>query len=127
VASVALKVLVVEDDSDAATVFKDALAIEGHDVTVAIDGATAIAIARSVDPDVVVLDLELPDHDGDDVARELRAALSPEASIIVVTDRNVTNGPIQRGIDLVVQKPVEPRMFASLIEYARAKRDLRRQ
>lgn len=65
-------VLVVDDNLDAAQMLAEMLAMFGHDLRVAHDGATGIAVARAECPDLVLLDIGLPDIDGYAVARELR-------------------------------------------------------
>ncbi len=67
------RILVVEDNDDAARTLADVLRLWGHVVRVAGDGASALAEARAWRPDVVLCDLGLPDRSGYEVARELRA------------------------------------------------------
>ncbi len=68
------RVLVVEDNVDAAETLREALELEGMSVTVAGDGAEGLAAARRIRPDVVICDIGLPgDLDGYDVARAIRA------------------------------------------------------
>jgi CheY-like chemotaxis protein len=67
------RVLVVEDNRDAAEMLRDLLELEGHRVELAYDGRAALAKARSFQPDVVVCDIGLPEMNGFDVARALRA------------------------------------------------------
>ena len=66
-------VLVIEDNVDAAQSIAEVLEMEGHRVHVATDGLSGVAKAREVRPDVVLCDVGLPDVDGYDVARTLRA------------------------------------------------------
>lgn len=116
------KVLVVEDDSEAAAAFASTLSLCGYDVRVAVDGRGAIDVARTFVPDVVVLDLGLPDRNGEDVAVELRATLPVRAPIVVVTGRAVSQTEWLGAIDVVLRKPVESNIFMSLISCAVAKR-----
>jgi PAS domain S-box-containing protein len=67
------KVLIIEDNHDAAESLKDALELCGHEVQVAYDGARGIEIARQFQPAIVLCDLGLPGMDGYDVARAFRA------------------------------------------------------
>ncbi len=67
------RVLVIEDNADAADTLRDALEIEGHAVQVAYNGPDGIALAREFHPQVVVCDIGLPGMDGYDVARAFRA------------------------------------------------------
>jgi CheY-like chemotaxis protein len=69
-----VRVLVVDDNEDAALTVSEVLAELGYDVAVAHDGPQALASAARMHPDVVVLDLGLPVMDGFEVARRLRAA-----------------------------------------------------
>lgn len=67
------RVLVIEDNVDAAESMRDALAFRGHEIEVAYDGPTGIAKARRFRPDVVFCDIGLPGMDGYEVARILRS------------------------------------------------------
>jgi two-component system CheB/CheR fusion protein len=70
----AAHVLVVEDNADAAETLREALELEGMDVTVAPDGEAGLAAARRTPPDLVICDIGLPgDLDGYGVARAIRA------------------------------------------------------
>ena len=68
-----LRVLIVEDDTAAATALAGLIDRAGHAVRVASDGAAAVAEVPRFVPDIVFLDLRLPDIDGHEVARRLRA------------------------------------------------------
>jgi CheY-like chemotaxis protein len=68
-----LNVLLVEDHEDSREMLAMALELAGHEVHTAADGRSAIARAQALVPDVVLLDLALPDLNGCDVLRELRA------------------------------------------------------
>src|SRR5215470_5291844 len=67
-----LLVLLVEDNRDGAQMLADVLASEGHQVHLAPDGRTALAVARRLAPDVVLCDIGLPDMDGYALAHALR-------------------------------------------------------
>jgi signal transduction histidine kinase/ActR/RegA family two-component response regulator len=67
------RVLVVEDNPDAAETLREVLELGGHDVVVAVDGRTALEKARRLLPDLVLCDIGLPEMDGYAVARALRA------------------------------------------------------
>jgi two-component system CheB/CheR fusion protein len=71
------KVLIIEDDDDAAEWLSIALSFHGHHLTIALDGATGIAKARELTPDVILCDLGLPGGiDGYAVARTLQQELA---------------------------------------------------
>jgi signal transduction histidine kinase len=66
-------VLVIEDNVDAGQTLAEILEMQGHRVRVARDGRSGVALARELRPDVVLCDIGLPDLDGYEVARSLRA------------------------------------------------------
>jgi DNA-binding response OmpR family regulator len=81
------EVLVVEDDVSIGRSLEQALVGQGFCVTLAPDGASARRAFTRVVPDLVLLDLGLPDVDGVDLCRELRA-FQPKVSILVLTARH---------------------------------------
>jgi len=67
------RILVVDDNVEAALTLAELLALEGHETHVAHDGPSAVDAARRLRPDVAILDIGLPGFDGLEVARRLRA------------------------------------------------------
>ena len=81
-----VRVLVVDDNVDAAVMLHELLAGMGHELAVAHDGLAALELATSFRPDVAVLDIGLPVMDGYELARKLREQLGPEKlRLIAVT------------------------------------------
>ena len=78
--------VVVEDDSDVGDVISSVLAQAGFEVTVARTGADALAVVRDARPDLVTLDMTLPDMDGVEVCRQIR--LVSDCYVIVVSGRS---------------------------------------
>ena len=74
----ALRILIVEDNQDAADVLRDVLLLGGHEIDIARDGREAITKARIFRPHTVLCDIGLPVMDGFEVARQLRAERLPE-------------------------------------------------
>src|SRR5262245_14951594 len=70
-----LRILVAEDQPDTADALAMLLRLVGHHVQVARDGSSALTAAADLDPDVVLLDIELPDLDGHEVARRLASSV----------------------------------------------------
>jgi CheY-like chemotaxis protein len=70
--AVTRRVLVVDDNRDAAEALAEALLTGGHDVRTAFDGPSALSVAEDFVPEVVFLDIGLPAMDGYEVARRLR-------------------------------------------------------
>ena len=86
VAAEARKILVIDDHRDLAEAQAQVLGLLGHEVRVAVDGPSALAICKDFVPDVVLVDIGLPVMDGYEVANRLRALLSPrEIPIIAIS------------------------------------------
>ncbi len=107
------RVLVVEDEPNIADVIRRGLIFQKFDVDVAHTGAAALDKARDIMPDIVILDLMLPDMDGVEVCKRLRAA--EEVPIIMLTARDATSDKVEgleAGADDYMTKPFE---FAELL------------
>ena len=81
-----LKVLVVEDDREIRSMMQSSLSVEGFDVQTAVSLSEARALLKHNPPDVIVLDLGLPDGDGVELVHELRKQHS--TPVIVVSARH---------------------------------------
>ena len=77
------RILVVEDEARIASLISRNLRMEGYQVEVAPDGETALEKALSKPPDLIVLDVMLPDIDGLEVCRQLRMAGSDEPVLML--------------------------------------------
>ena len=102
-----LRALVVEDEVDLADVLGRMLTLEGWDTRTAHNGNAAIRVAKANPPDVVVLDVMLPDMTGLQVLRHLRAA-SPAACVLFLTARDSVEdrvAGITAGADDYLTKP----------------------
>lgn len=103
-------VLVVEDERKIRDLLRDYLEHAGLTVLTTGSGAEGIGLARTADPDLLVLDLRLPDVPGEEVAREVRAAST--VPILVLTAKTGTDdriGCLELGVDDYVTKPFSPR------------------
>jgi two-component system KDP operon response regulator KdpE len=103
---VSLKVLVVEDDREIRALMQSTLSVEGFEVQTAVSLSEASALLQHDPPDVVVLDLGLPDGDGAQLVRETRRSSS--VPIIVVSARHQEAQKIQlldAGADDYLTKP----------------------
>ena len=79
----ACRVLVVDDNKDAAEILAMLLEASGHDVRVAHDGPTALEAAIDYQPDAVLLDIGLPGLDGFEVAKRIRQQTTLENIVLV--------------------------------------------
>jgi CheY-like chemotaxis protein len=66
------RILIVDDNKDAAEMLRHILAVHGHEVVVATDGGTAVDVAREHRPDIVLMDLGMPGVSGYEAARRIR-------------------------------------------------------
>lgn len=107
------RILVVDDDHDIVRLIKAYLERAGYLVMSAYDGETALHILRRDHPDLLVLDLMLPDRDGWDLTRLIRANPSlAEVPIIMLTARVEDSDKIvglEIGADDYITKPFNPR------------------
>jgi DNA-binding response OmpR family regulator len=117
------RILLVEDDQRIGALVRAELQRSGHDVVWNLTGHQAVEVARVMLPDLVLLDLGLPDVDGIDVCRLLRAE-HPDVVIVMLTargdDMDVIAG-LESGADDYVTKP-----FGMIVLLARVAAHLRR-
>ena len=111
----ALRILVVEDNDDARRMLSTFLTLEGHEVREACDGKSALAIAAQMRPHAALIDLGLPDLDGYEVARQLRAAdTGQHTALIAVTGYGQIEDKrraLDAGFDAHLSKPVSPELL----------------
>jgi signal transduction histidine kinase len=113
------RVLVVEDNEDAREMLRSALTLAGHEVHEAGDGATAVALATAVAPEVALIDIGLPGMDGYDVARHIRASERGKSiRLVALTGYGQAEDRLRAlhaGFDAHVTKPVPPERLSDLI------------
>jgi DNA-binding response OmpR family regulator len=108
---VLMRLLVVDDAPDIATLLKLAFQMDGYAVDTALSGEQALELATVYEYDVLILDLTLPDCDGIDVCRRLRAE-QPRLLIIMLTARATKDEIIiglYAGADDYLTKPFDYR------------------
>ncbi len=107
------RILVVDDDRDIVRLVRSYLEKAGYQVLTAYDGESALRVLRTEKPQLLILDLMLPDRDGWDVARLVRADFNIAATpIIMLTARVEDNDKIvglEIGADDYITKPFNPR------------------
>lgn len=106
------KILVVDDDKKTVDLIKLYLEKDGYRVLTAYDGSQALELARQKRPDLIVLDLMLPQVDGLDVCRTLRVRAESKVPIIMLTARTTEEDKLlglDLGADDYVTKPFSPR------------------
>jgi two-component system OmpR family response regulator len=102
------RLLVVDDEANICALLSATLRLTGFEVRVAGSGQEALAAAAEFEPDLVVLDVMLPDLDGFEVAQRLRATGQPPVPVLFLTARDAVEDRISGltiGADDYVTKP----------------------
>jgi two-component system, OmpR family, response regulator MprA len=114
-----MKILVIDDDPAVSASLERALKLEGYQVELAADGSAGLATLALEPPDAVVLDLGLPDIDGIEVCRRMRAA-KDDTPVLMLTARDAVNDRVQ-GLDAGADDYlVKPFALAELLARLRA-------
>jgi CheY-like chemotaxis protein len=107
-----VRVLVVDDDPIILELLVLNLELEGHEVITAVDGAEALARAQDASPDVVLLDIMMPELDGFRVCERLRGEPATERLPVVFLSARANEADLVRGsqvgADAYVTKPFDP-------------------
>jgi len=114
------RVLVVDDNIDAVHSMAVLMKMMGHEVEFAINGLAALDIAKAFKPDVILLDIGLPDFGGDKIAKQLKYEPGFERTrIIAITGlplSDVRERALQAGCEAVYAKPLAPSALEELLE-----------
>lgn len=111
------KILIVDDEPQIVEICRDYLKAAGYDALTAKDGAQALQLARREKPDLIVLDLMLPEMDGLDVTRALRR--ESDVPIIMLTARVEETDKLiglELGADDYITKPFSPRELVARVK-----------
>jgi DNA-binding response OmpR family regulator len=112
-------ILCIDDDRLLLGMFSDALEEQGYRTLLATDGASGIEIANKSTPDLVVLDVMMPELDGIEVCRRLRAepqfAETPIILLTAMADPSIETRGREAGATLTVRKPFGPELVVSII------------
>jgi signal transduction histidine kinase/response regulator RpfG family c-di-GMP phosphodiesterase len=115
-----LRVLLVEDHESTRIAMGQLLTLHGAHIEHAADARTAIQLLRRCEPDVLLLDLMLPDMDGREVLRQLQSHRPAQLRCVLVVSGDVTHERRQEalalGADGIVSKPIEIGPLAELIQ-----------
>ena len=117
------RVLVIEDTEDNRQIVRDLLTNAGYEIVEAEDGESGVAMAASVRPDVILMDIQLPVMDGYEAARRIKAdPATAHIPIIAVTSYALAGDEAKTrdaGCDGYITKPFSPRLLlAKVREFA---------
>jgi CheY-like chemotaxis protein len=112
------RVLIVEDDADTRGLFAELLSRSGFMVEEATNGQEALAVVKTFEPDVIVMDLRLPEVDGASAAKAIRASpVTKDIPIVAVTGADDLRTPAyMAGIDAFLPKPCDPDVLLRVLE-----------
>lgn len=114
------RVLIADDNRDAAETLAMLLRLSGNEVYVAHGGTQALSLARSARPDVAVLDIGMPDIDGYAVARHIRAEEGGRGMLLIAVTGWGQEGDkrqaFEAGFDHHLTKPMDPLELERLFE-----------
>jgi DNA-binding response OmpR family regulator len=122
-----LRILLADDDQDTLLTLAAILKEEGHDVRTLNEGSSVRELVHDFDPDVCILDIEMPGKDGFILARELRETRVENRPMLVAisgvwirpSDRFLA---IMVGFDHFFQKPADPKSLLQVLDQFRAGR-----
>lgn len=121
-------VLIVVDSHDARALYGEYLEFCGFRVITAADGEQAVMLARTVQPDVVLMDLALPRIDGCEAIRQLRAdPITADTPVVALIGQNFGDDPdLARaaGADLCLSKPCLPSQVGRVVRAMLWRREL---
>ena len=113
------RVLVVEDNLDSVHSMAMLIKAMGHEVQFAINGFAALEIARRFRPEIILLDLGLPDLEGDDIARQLKWEPGLKGARMIAISGRAGEEPRQRaleaGCEEFCSKPLDPALLEALL------------
>ena len=116
------RILLVEDQEDNRQILRDLLAAAGYDMIEAEDGMQAVAAASEHRPDLILMDIQLPELDGYEATRRIKANPALSAIPIIVVTSYALSGDEDKareaGCNAYVAKPYSPRaLLAKIREY----------
>ena len=114
------RILVVEDDKDIAHALQARLVHEGYEVFVAQDAVSAVSVARKAEPDVALLDINMPGGSGFDVARRIDRTQAGVSKIFITASKEpgLRQQAIDAGASAFVEKPFTAEALREAIQSA---------
>jgi CheY-like chemotaxis protein len=113
------KILVVDDDENAITILQILLEDHGFEVTLARDGRTALELVRKARPDIVLLDVMMPDMNGYQVCEAIKSdPVTRDIPVIMITAKDMGEDvemAISKQVDWYIAKPYDNKYLLSKI------------
>ena len=116
------KVLVIDDENDILLIIKSALHEEGYEVVTANNGYDGLALAEDASPDLIILDIMMPEMDGFEVLQQLKenekTAQIPVVILTGLSSKDKIREALNKGIDYYIVKPFEYQDLVSKVKIA---------
>jgi PAS domain S-box-containing protein len=114
------RVLVADDSRESREFIQDALASQGFEITEAVDGKDALAKIQQIHPDLVFMDIQMPEVDGYAALRQIRQnpdfARLPVIALTAFAMQGDRDKALAAGFDAYISKPVDPRSLRAQVE-----------
>jgi CheY-like chemotaxis protein len=116
------KILAIDDENDVLLIIKTALSGEGYEILTASNGYDGLALAEDQKPDLILLDLRMPEMDGMEVLEQLRDNEKTQSIPVIVltglSEKNKIREALDKGITYYIVKPFECQDLISKINLA---------
>jgi len=113
------RILIVEDTEDNRQILRDLLTVAGYELLEAIDGEAGVAMASAEKPDLILMDIQLPQIDGYEATRRIKADPALRHIPIVAVTSYALSGDEEKtraaGCDAYVAKPFSPRQLLAKV------------
>jgi len=113
------RILVIEDQDDLRAILRDFLTASGYDIVEAVDGGEGVAKARSLRPNLILMDIQLPVLDGYEATRQIKADPDLAETPVIAVSSFAMKGDEEKarasGCDGYVTKPYSPVKLLGMI------------
>ncbi|MBK5277142.1 MAG: response regulator [Desulfuromonadales bacterium] len=114
------KILIVEDNENNRSLFRDVLTFHGYQVSVASDGQEGVALARELMPDLILMDIQMPGMDGMTAGGILKGDPATSRLKIIALTSFAMRGDLEKfleaGFDGYLSKPISTRELPDLVK-----------
>jgi two-component system cell cycle response regulator DivK len=114
------KILIVEDNENNRSLFRDILTFRGYEVAVAADGQEGVALARALMPDLILMDIQMPGMDGMTAGGILKEDPATSGLKIIALTSFAMRGDLEKfltaGFDGYLSKPINTRELPDLVK-----------
>ena len=114
------KILIIDDDAETIKLLESIMQLNGHEIKSVFDSKKAISVAEAFTPDVILLDIMMPDVNGITICKLIKSGSKTNRTKVVMisalNDEDTKRDSINAGADQFVSKPIIPRVFSQQIK-----------